>query len=143
MKGRETLIKIRKGAGIGSIHYYQSQGSSSEFPWQAWPHSKCHIKESKPSYPKTSTGRHSHVCTHTSMHIPFSPPSRGINPEPLKLLESHFRMSTALSAFSSPCITVLEKGSSVQVSRLTLNVSQSILAHLLEIRTTVEQSINK
>lgn len=35
------------------------------------------------------------------------------------------------------------KGSSVQLSRLTLSGSQRILAHLLEIKTTMEQSINK
>lgn len=45
--------------------------------------------------------------------------------------------------WSSLCIAIFEMESSVQVSMFTLNFSQSILAHLFEIKTTKEQSINK
>lgn len=46
MKGRETLIRIRNGAEIGSIQYYQSQENSCQ------------------SFP----GKHSHTVNATSKH---------------------------------------------------------------------------
>lgn len=83
----------------------------------------------------------------TSTHVhaqPFLSQAGAMDSHPLKFLEPHFwMMTTTLSALAQnlPCCT--EIGSSVQASTLILNFSQSIQSHLLKIRDTMEQSINK
>lgn len=83
--------------------------------------------------------------TSTSVYAqPFLSQAGAMNSHPLKFLEPHFwMMTTTLSALAQtlPCCT--EMGSSVQANMLILNFSQSIQSHLLKIRDTMEQSINK
>jgi len=52
-------------------------------------------------------------------------------------------MTTTLSALTQTLPRCTEMESSVQASMLILNFSQSIQSHLLKIRDTMEQSINK
>lgn len=79
------------------------------------------------------------MCMHS-----FLSQAGAINSHPLKFLEHHFwMMTTTLSALTQTLPRCTEMESSVQASMLILNFSQSIQSHLLKIRDTMEQSINK
>lgn len=148
MRGRKILIRVRNDAEIGSIQHCQGQASS----YQSFPGKQNNTantiskNQNQTIYQSTSICVHisTCICVHAHLHtFPFLSQAEVIDSQPLKFLESHSGWPSHPVPWPSLCITVLETGSSVQVSTLTRNFSQSILAHLFEIKTTKEQSINK
>lgn len=72
MKGRETPIRSRNGAEIGSIQYYQSQESS----YQSFPGNHGHTVNATSKNQNPATPKHIHRKAHPCVHIPFSPKHR-------------------------------------------------------------------